>query len=113
MTPHRVWADRRVLRAMGQTAIMRGPVVYCAEGVDNGEGELHNYVVTDGFAATVGDSEEYGLPTLTVSCAKRVDEGALYSNQPPKYADATLKLIPYNAFANRDESDMRVWFQVK
>ena len=113
LTPRRVWADRRVLRTAGQTAIMRGPVVYCAEGVDNGEGELHNYVVTDGFAATVGDSEEYGLPTLTVSCAKRVDEGALYSNQPPKYADATLKLIPYNAFANRDESDMRVWFQVK
>ena len=113
MTPHRVWADRRVLRTAGQVAVMRGPIVYCAEGIDNGEGELHTYYLTDDFAATVGDSEAYGLPTLTVSCAKRVDEGALYSSQPPKYADATLKLIPYNAFANRDESDMRVWFRAK
>jgi DUF1680 family protein len=92
---------------------MRGPIVYCAEGIDNGEGELHSYYLNDDFTAVVEDSEAYGLPTLTVACAKRVDEGTLYSNQPPKYADATLKLIPYNAFANRAETDMRVWFACK
>ena len=110
LTPRRVWADRRALRTAGQVAIMRGPVVYCAEGVDNGEGELHNYFITDDFTATVEDADTYGLPTMTVPCAKRVDEGELYSNQPPKYEAATLKLIPYNGFANREETDMRVWF---
>ena len=110
MPPCRVWADRRALRTAGQVAVMRGPVVYCAEGVDNGEGDLHNYLITDDFSATVGDSETYGLPTLTVPCAKRVDEGELYSRKAPTYEAATLKLIPYNAFANRDETDMRVWF---
>jgi DUF1680 family protein len=39
-----------------------------------------------------------------------MDEGALYSRQAPRYEAATLKLIPYNAFANREETDMRVWF---
>jgi DUF1680 family protein len=39
-----------------------------------------------------------------------VDEGALYSRQAPSYEAASLKLIPYNAFANREETDMRVWF---
>ena len=110
MPPCRVWADRRVLRNAGQTAIMRGPVVYCAEGVDNGEGALHEYRITDDFSAVVGDSDAYGLPTMTVSCSKRVDDGDLYSRKAPRYEEATLKLIPYNAFANREETDMRVWF---
>ena len=113
MTPRRVWADRRVLRTAGQVAVMRGPIVYCAEGIDNGEGELHTYYLTDDFAATVEDSEAYGLPTMTVSCTKRVDERTLYSNKPPRYEAAALKLIPYNAFANRAETDMRVWFAAK
>ena len=37
LTPRKVWADPRVLRAAGQAAVMKGPVVFCAEGVDNGE----------------------------------------------------------------------------
>ncbi len=111
LTPRKVWADSRVLRAAGQAAIMKGPVVYCAEGVDNGEGELHNYVIPADFTATEEGSEAYGLPTLTVPCSKwETDGGSLYRNTPPKTVDAVLTLIPYNAFANRSESDMRVWF---
>jgi DUF1680 family protein len=92
---------------------MRGPVIYCAEGVDNGEGQLHEYAITDDFTAEVVESDAYGLPTVTIPCEKRVDEGALYSRQAPRYEAATLKLIPYNAFANREETDMRVWFASK
>ncbi len=113
MTPQIVWADRRVLRAAGQAAIMRGPVVYCAEGVDNGEGQLHNYRITYPLNADVESSDSYGLPSMTVTCERRTDDSALYSNQPPRYETATLKLIPYNAFANREETDMRVWFLAK
>ena len=114
LTPRRVWADARVLRAAGQAAVMRGPVVYCAEGLDNGEGELHKYILSRAFTATEEGSDPYGLPTLTVPCIKRVTEcGSLYSNTPPKIEDAVLKLIPYNAFANRAETDMRVWFQAE
>lgn len=111
LTPRKVWADPRVLRAAGQAAVMMGPVVYCAEGVDNGEGELHNYVLPADFAAAKIPCESYSLPNLTVNCLKRVqDGGTLYRNAPPKTEFATLKLIPYHAFANRAETDMRVWF---
>jgi DUF1680 family protein len=111
LTPRKVWADTRVLRAAGQAAVMMGPVVYCAEGVDNGERELHNYVLPADLTATEEQNPEYGLPTLTVPCAKRVqDGGTLYRNHPPKTEAATLRLIPYYAFANRAETDMRVWF---
>ena len=111
LTPRKVWADPRVLRTAGQAAVMKGPVVYCAEGVDNGEGELHNYVLPADFAAAEYPNESYHLPDLTVPCAKRVEDGgSLYRNTPPKTEFAILKLIPYCAFANRAESDMRVWF---
>ena len=111
LTPRKVWADPRVLRAAGQAAVMMGPVVYCAEGVDNGERELHNYILPAALTAAAEQNSEYGLPTLTVPCAKRVqDGGTLYRNQPPKTEAATLRLIPYYAFANRAETDMRVWF---
>jgi DUF1680 family protein len=111
LTPRKVWADPRVLRAAGQAAVMMGPVVYCAEGVDNGERELHNYILPASLTAAAEQNPEYGLPTLTVPCAKRVqDGGTLYRNQPPKTESATLRLIPYYAFANRAETDMRVWF---
>jgi DUF1680 family protein len=113
LTPQIVWADRRVLRAAGQVAIMRGPVVYCAEGVDNGEGQLHNYRITYPLNADVEGTDLYGLPTMTVNCECRVDEGELYSNQPPRFEASSVKLIPYNAFANRSETDMRVWFFAK
>jgi DUF1680 family protein len=111
LTPRKVWADTRVLRAAGQAAVMMGPVVYCAEGVDNGEGELHNYVLPAELNAEKIPSADYALPNLTVRCTKRLrDGGDLYRNTPPKTEEALLKLIPYHAFANRAETDMRVWF---
>ncbi len=114
LTPRKVWADPRVFRAAEQAAVMKGPIVYCAEGVDNGEGELYHYILPDDFDATEEQSAEYGLPTLTVPCVKRVnDDGSLYRNTAPKTEKATLRLIPYNAFANRAETDMRVWFFTK
>jgi DUF1680 family protein len=114
LTPRKVWADSRVLRAAGQAAVMKGPVVYCAEGVDNGEGQLHSYILPADFTAAEEPNAEYGLPTLTVPCVKQTEDGgSLYRNQPPKTEDAVLKLIPYSAFANREETDMRVWFRAE
>jgi DUF1680 family protein len=111
LTPRKVWADPRVLRAAGQAAIMKGPVVYCAEGVDNGEGELHNYILPAEISAAEVTCADYGLPNLILPCVKRVrDDDDLYRNTPPKTEPAALKLIPYHAFANREETDMRVWF---
>ncbi len=110
LTPRKVWADVRVLRAAGQTAVMKGPVVYCAEGVDNGERELHNYILPSDFKAEESAGQG-SLPYLSVPCIKRVQDGDdLYRNTPPKTEAAVLKLIPYCTFANRTETDMRVWF---
>ena len=45
MTPKAVWADTRILRDAGRLAVQRGPIVYCAEGVDNGGNNLHRFSI--------------------------------------------------------------------
>jgi DUF1680 family protein len=95
---------------MSRVAVMRGPVVYCAEGIDNIDTALHTYVLHDApeFEEIADRS---GLPALTIKCKRLVsDGGALYRHERPKAVDTVLKLIPYSSFANREPSDMRVWF---
>jgi DUF1680 family protein len=110
MTPRTVYADPRIKDVAGKVAIMRGPIVYCAEGVDNG-GDLHSFVIPSVLKPTEKFEKNFGLFTLEVECKKRIPfTSDLYSNTAPKTETATLKLIPYNCFANRGESDMTVWF---
>lgn len=109
MTPRLIYGDCRVKADANKVCVMRGPVVYCAEAVDNGE-NLHSIVLPAKIKAKEIFSEEFGLYTLEIPCTKRVSfEGGIYSNKPPKADKFTVKLIPYNCFANRGESDMLVW----
>ena len=110
LTPRAVYADSRVLRAAQQIAVMRGPIVYCAEGVDNGA-DLHSITVSDPFTAKESFDEEIGLYTLEIPAQRTIpfESGTLYASRAPRKEAVTLKMIPYHAFANRGESDMRVW----
>lgn len=108
MTAEAVFADPRVLRNTGKLAVRRGPIVYCAEGKDN-TGDLHSYLVKAGFEAAEVPCE-FGLPALDIPCRKLLPfEGGLYSTSAPASKETTLRMIPYNSFANRGESDMTVW----
>lgn len=109
MTPRAVYADSRVLRAADQLCIMRGPVLYCAEAVDNG-GELHSFRVQKDFTVRELPESFGSLPKLEITAQKRLPFArGLYSNTPPKQEEGLLTLVPYYTFANRGESDMRVW----
>lgn len=113
MTPFAVYADPRVIRAEGRVAIMRGPIVYCAEAIDNGE-NLHALVVDPESTCKEIFENEYGLPTLELSAVRKQNfDGTLYSRKAPATVPTTLKLIPYSGFANHGTSDMIVWFYAK
>ncbi len=109
MTPRLVWSDVRVRHDSGKVCVMRGPVVYCAEAVDNGE-YLHRFSLSSRLNAKVTQNAEFGLPTLCVEAYEAVAKASqLYSFSAPEYKKTQLTLIPYNCFANRGESDMCVW----
>lgn len=108
-----VEANPRVAENAGRVAVMRGPVVYCLESVDNGGGvvKLRDYRIS--AIAKVEEVEgNNGIPFLNIPGIKRVadpNQNFLYSNQGFKREDTVLHFIPYHYFANRGVSNMLVW----
>ncbi len=106
-----VCANRHVHADAGRVAIMRGPVVYCAEGVDN-VSDLKNVKIDINADFTLGDSR-FLLPSVTVAAYQEPESELLYRPAADDYEKIKLKLIPYYAFANRGTSEMLVWFLTK
>ena len=107
-------AKTDVVLDCGKYAVMRGPVVYCMEGVDN-EGHLRDIRVDGRAAFRAGRNDTLGVPTLKIKAWRReTDDGApLYSVMQRKLLPCEATFIPYYAFANRGESEMLVWVNVR
>jgi len=110
MEPQWLEANGHVCECAGTVALQKGPFVYCAEAVDNGD-EL--WSLRADVSAPV---EEHFDPSLHLTALKTEgykktdkDTEALYTPAGEGYEPQTIKFIPYYAFANRGESEMRVW----
>ena len=89
-------------------AITRGPLVYCAEGVDN------NGVVQRFFIDNLNLSEIH-TQTISEGVLKNVISISLASksNGTSGIKNEELKLIPYYAWNNRGDQSMIVWLPTK
>lgn len=97
----------------GKVAVLRGPVVYCIEAVDNEDG-IQDIVLDSKLEPEYEASSEFYFPVITLNGYKRSFDGnALYRTFSPKLNPQKIKLIPYYCFANRGKSDMQVWTQVQ
>jgi len=86
-------ANEKLKADNGKVAIQRGPVVYCAEGVDNGGQALNTTVRAD--------------QTFTPEFRKDMLGGVMVL----KSGDAKpTTLIPYYAWSNRGPNEMAIWF---
>lgn len=65
-----------------------------------------NGVITEQFEPNLLD----GVVTLQVSAKCRKQKEELYYELVTEENNATVKMIPYYTWANREESDMSVWF---
>ncbi len=101
----RVRADHRVRADRGMSAVTWGPFVMCLEGVDNG-GRLGNVRLV-GTTYEKGFDSELGVPCLYTDAVRETVNG-LYSDEITA-EPFRAKLIPYFTFANRGETDMRIW----
>ena len=102
-----VSANRQVHDCAGRVAVTRGPVVYCIEGVDNGE-DLKSVAIDPKCEFTVTD-REFLLPTLTTTGYRPAESEDLYTPADDAVEAFPLRLIPYYAFANRGTTEMHVW----
>ena len=106
-----VYANPALIHCAGKVCVMRGPIVYCAEAVDNGE-NLHSIIIPDTLENLKTEKcDKCGLMKIFFDAKKAVGNDMLYSVKSPKYENISLKLIPYSVFANRGETDMAVWLR--
>ncbi len=114
MKPYFCQADSRVREDAGKVALMKGPVVYCAEEADNGK-DLHLFRVlpkkpVEEDAVTICGQTFPRLKAEALKQRPSTNSDALYRKyQKPEYERVKLRLIPYFAWANRGENEMAVW----
>ena len=112
MPVRRLMGHPLIRETAGQLCYVRGPLVYCAEEADNGK--LLHLIRALPQAEVRVETQAIGaisLPVLRVA-AKRVPvpDAPLYDDwKEPEMTDVDLTLIPYFAWANRGEGEMRVW----
>ena len=90
MEVKRIKADDRVAQDRGRLAVERGPLVYCAEGVDNG-GRAFNAVLPP-------DAELSPSPIDIANTPMTALKGA------------GLTLVPFFAWCHRGAGEMQTWF---
>jgi DUF1680 family protein len=105
-----------------RVAVERGPLVFCAEGVDNPSSDpatarLHDIRLIEDAGFDVGFDNTLGVITLETdalrTCAdEAVPNSPLYRRHTSIREPVRLRLIPYYAFANRGDTDMLVWFNI-
>lgn len=111
LEPRRIYANTNVRADAGCVALARGPIVYCFEEKDNGA-KLSSLRVPRSAAISeeICDEEKLaGMVALTLPGVRMTSGSSLYSEEPPKAEDASLRAIPYFAWGNRGPGEMRVW----
>jgi DUF1680 family protein len=125
MAPQILEANAQVTENNGRVAVQRGPLVYCMEQIDQGEGVALKDVALSADKASDGRFKEKfeedllgGILVLRHAGTvyeESADRSGLYFSHdtaPPKSRPVQLTFIPYYAWANRVQTPMQVWTPV-
>ena len=109
-----VYANPQVRADSGKAAIVRGPLVYCLEEIDNSQNLPAIFVDTDAPLREEKSDLFGGIVTVKAKGKKIVESSVsdiLYSGQKPQLEDVELTAIPYPYWNNRGEGEMLVWMK--
>lgn len=103
-----------------RVALLRGPLLYCAEAADHPGIDVWDLVLParPRWQTTWEPDLLGGVVTLRAEALARADGGAggplyrPYDASRPAYTPATLTSIPYYAWANRDPGPMQAWLPI-
>jgi hypothetical protein len=124
MEPRILRADSRITELAGKLAVQRGPLVYCAESLDNGEG-LQAFVLDrkSELRAEYDPSLMGGIVRIDAkgfredlrSMDALSSSGIPYEDAgEPCLSPALVRLVPYHQWGNREPGgEMRVWLRSK
>lgn len=109
MRPKLMKSDFRVRDNRGRVAVQYGPVVYCAENIDNGD--VHSLcidAVNPEWESEV--CETCGCIKLSVNGFRLGEQlEGLHIELNPALEPVRIKLVPYHVFANRECTGMTVY----
>ena len=109
----RFWeSNPRVIDTCGRIAVTRGPLVFCAEGIDNDDLLLRDVRIKPEQKGKIGSRQMEGttLPVLELDAGVREQEEELYIRPGKPLRQVKLHMIPYFAWANRQVTSMNTWF---
>lgn len=106
MPVRRVAAHAKVLADTGRSALERGPLVYCVEGVDH-DGDVHNLYLPESsvLKPKVRPRLLGGVTVLQGEASQTFyrEDGSV-AEKP-----ANVTAVPYYAWSNRGSTSMEVW----
>lgn len=110
MEPTLMQSATGVYKNLDKAALQYGPLIYCAEGIDNG-GDVHSlYFDTRSPNWKMEVCETCGCPRFTGHGFRRIDPAdGLYYPLAESFAETEITMIPYHVFANREETNMLVF----
>ena len=120
MAIRRIAAHPYILENTGRTALVRGPLLYCLEGMDHPQHDLRDIILPPGGALTsTFHTDLLGGVQVIEGTASAVTIDAAWTAspyravEPPKGAMSALELtaIPYFAWANREPGALQIWLR--
>lgn len=112
MQPMLMESDPLVYRNNGKVAVQYGPIIYCMESVDNDD-NLHSLYIDKKSEINKEYSFQFKLNVLKAKGYKKIYSGKLYEPVSDQYERRDIIFIPYACHANRGETNMLVWTNLK
>lgn len=108
-----LYPSSKIPTLSGMGAVMRGPLVYCAEGKDNKDDVLSLYLSENASFTAEKSDILGGTVILKAEIFRREISDSLYSSSKPTFKNESITLTPYYLWGNRGETQMRVWLPVR
>ncbi len=114
--PRIVHANPMVKEDVGKVAVMKGPVVYCMEEMDNEENLPAYYISSDAKLTEIYESELLKGTTIIKTLGKKMvrhswKSDELYKETEVQFEDKVLTFVPYAYWGNRKTGEMLVWIK--
>lgn len=98
--------SNKVRANIGKAAVMRGPIVYCTEEMDNGK-NLHMLKLSQ------KPNFKYENGMIFADGFREQEDTELYSQyKAPQLDECKIKFIPYYTWGNRGENEMSVYIRI-
>lgn len=106
-----IYSNPKVRANAGKAALVKGPVVYCLEEIDNFENLSSIQVDTNHALTEIYEKDLLGgTLTITANAYKMIDNNPeLYRLEKPGTESVGIKYIPYCLWNNRGLGEMTVW----